>query len=525
MNLPAPKRNSLLRTISAAAVYLFFVYGPLLAIMLSDISNISQTWILSLPTGRRLDLLINSSVLALVTAGACSVIGFFAAVWLQRRVHGWVHSIKWVLMILAPIPPYIHALAWSWFFNKASGIIPGIPVSGGGITLWVQMMSFIPLAAAASLLGINAINPELISAGRIFNSDKRILYKILVPLASPAILTACGLIFILSFLDYSVPSLFQYNVYAMEIFADFSAHFDPVRALLLSLPLILISTVVLGLFLSKLRSLALKNRAGGPNIRLRLNLPPALASFETICIGVFGLQMLIPTLSHLNLVRSPDGFLQALMLGQREMITSILVALGAGIVSIFVSWHLATILAQKDRSLSGWWLFTLIPLAVPPPLVGIGMEIIWNRPNFQSIYTSNLILLLAVVARFLPFAVIMMAAQKRRIDPGLIEAASIYRLTGVQGFTRVLLPLHMPGILLAAGVVFILSLGELGATLLVVPPGKSTLALRIYNFLHYGASGTVAGLSLGLMLSMIIGGSLAIAGFRLSSRYQRRINN
>jgi len=61
------------------------------------------------------------------------------------------------------------------------------------------------------------------------------------------------------------------------------------------------------------------------------------------------------------------------------------------------------------------------------------------------------------------------------------------------------LPLLLPGIGAGAAVVFLLGLGELGATLLVVPPGSGTLALRIYNYLHYGASDSVAALALCLI--------------------------
>ena len=41
---------------------------------------------------------------------------------------------------------------------------------------------------------------------------------------------AGGLIFLLSLMDYSVPSLFGVNVYAMEIFAEFIAGYEPARA-------------------------------------------------------------------------------------------------------------------------------------------------------------------------------------------------------------------------------------------------------------------------------------------------------
>ena len=72
----------------------------------------------------------------------------------------------------------------------------------------------------------------------------------------------------------------------------------------------------------------------------------------------------------------------------------------------------------------------------------------------------------------------------------------------------------------AAGffVAFVLSLGELGTTLLVIPAGWETLPLKIYNLMHYGAERMVAALS--LVLVAII---LAAAGiFALAYRLMRR---
>ncbi len=66
------------------------------------------------------------------------------------------------------------------------------------------------------------------------------------------------------------------------------------------------------------------------------------------------------------------------------------------------------------------------------------------------------------------------------------------------------IPLIGPGLLAAALMTFVLSLGELGATLMVVPAGQSTLTIRIYNFLHYGASQTVASLCLSITLLVLI---------------------
>jgi len=67
-----------------------------------------------------------------------------------------------------------------------------------------------------------------------------------------------GFVFLLSFTDYSVPSLFHLSVYPLEIFAEYSASNEPVRAFLLATPLLLITIVVLSLSQAALRNAVLK---------------------------------------------------------------------------------------------------------------------------------------------------------------------------------------------------------------------------------------------------------------------------
>jgi iron(III) transport system permease protein len=52
-------------------------------------------------------------------------------------------------------------------------------------------------------------------------------------------------------------------------------------------------------------------------------------------------------------------------------------------------------------------------------------------------------------------------------------------------------------------------MGELGATLLVTPPGKSTLSIRIYTLMHYGAGELVACLSLALVALSLLPATVA----------------
>ena len=51
---------------------------------------------------------------------------------------------------------------------------------------------------------------------------------------------------------------------------------------------------------------------------------------------------------------------------------------------------------------------------------------------------------------------------------------------------------------------FLMGLGELGASVLTVPPGFSTLTIRLYNYLHYGATDRVLGLSFLIVLTITL---------------------
>ena len=52
---------------------------------------------------------------------------------------------------------------------------------------------------------------------------------------------------------------------------------------------------------------------------------------------------------------------------------------------------------------------------------------------------------------------------------------------------KILIPLLKPSLLAAFFIVFLLSFGDLGTTLLIIPPGRETIPIKIYNLMHYGA--------------------------------------
>ena len=74
--------------------------------------------------------------------------------------------------------------------------------------------------------------------------------------------------------------------------------------------------------------------------------------------------------------------------------------------------------------------------------------------------------------------------------------------------------MYLPGILGAMILVFFLSFGEEGIILVLMPPGAETVSVKIYNYLHYGASEYVSGFCLIVTLFMFMVEILVVLALR-----------
>jgi len=513
--------------------FLLIVLGPVLALGVSLVQALGEgqiEWLqLAVPHGRRLSLLVQSLGLAAADAIAGVFLGLLVSIFLMRWKSGHVKLLRWFLLILAPVPPYIHALAWSSLaFRLGSWLgslgLPELPFRGWFASWWVQFMALAPIAISLVLIGLELVDTDLIEASRLLCPDIRGLTKVIIPLASPAILAGGGFLFLLSLLDYSVPSLFHFNVYALDIFAEYSASNQPARAFLLSVPLLIVAIFVVGLSQGSLRNAALK-----PPWRRRVSgtsptWPRWFKCLQGLGVFILVLQIFVPLISQVTHMDSWQNFRSSISSAGKEIAFSTRIAILSAIACLPLSFPIANKLLQKGKNGWIWWLLVTIPLAIPAPLIGIGLISIWNQPGLGDVYRSGMMPVMASLARFAPLAAIVLLTQLRRIDPSLIEAAEILQTNQFRTWIRVKLPMLAPGMLAAASITFILSVGELAATLLVAPPGQATLTMRIYNFLHYGASDTVASLCLMITVMVFLFGVFAVAALAGWSRLTSSAN-
>jgi len=284
---------------------------------------------------------------------------------------------------------------------------------------------------------------------------------------------------------------------------------------LLALPLLLVTLVLVLVSQRPLRSVIEDSMWTRREWKPEFSWPMWFKVAQRVALGIFLLQTGLVIVTLLSLAGASSDLAGTLSLARDDAVTTVLICLGATAVSIPVALALATRLVKKGTAARFWWVLAVIPLAIPPPLIGIGMIVFWNTPDVVSLYGTLAMPVFAVIIRFLPLAALIIAAQLRSVDPLLLDAASVFGRSRIRNFFSVYLPLILSGVSIAAAFVFAFGIGELGATLLVIPPGYSTLTIRLYNYLHYGSSESVA--TLGLLMTVIFL-IIVLTGFILIQR-------
>ncbi|MBY4596411.1 molybdate ABC transporter permease subunit [Ottowia caeni] len=136
----------------------------------------------------------------------------------------------------------------------------------------------------------------------------------------------------------------------------------------------------------------------------------------------------------------------------------------------------------------------VLPLVLPPTVLGYYLLVslggaspigAWVLETFDIRLTFNFLgLLIASVIFNIPFMVQPIQRAFEAIPANLSEAAAVSGLGPWQTFVRVELPLAWPGILSAAVLTFVHTLGEFGVVLMMggsIPGETKTIAISIYD--------------------------------------------
>jgi len=144
-----------------------------------------------------------------------------------------------------------------------------------------------------------------------------------------------------------------------------------------------------------------------------------------------------------------------------------------------------------------------IPSAVPSVSVGLGLLVAFSQKPFLLNGTVAIV----IIAHFVlisAFTYGNVSAGLARLAPELEQVAESLGAHPFYRLRRVTLPLVAPYLLAAFSLSFALSMGELGATVMVYPPGWVTLPVGIFGLADRGAVFDGAALTVLLAASTLL---------------------
>lgn len=544
-------------TILALTSLTVLVLFPLSTILINSVYQQGEWYLGSLfpqiIDSYTLTILWNSVQLALFVTLASTLLAAPLALITSKTVIG---KHKWLdIVILIPFmtPPFIDSMGWMVFMRPRGyleQLIPGVAglqtsffsLAGMVLIMSLSLFPFLYLVIKNSLLRINASVEE---AAIIYGASRlRQLIKITLPLLLSGYLMGALLVFVKTISEFGTPATLGkqigYYVLTTEIHRFTSTWpIDFVKASVLSLVLLTTSMLMwMGqLYISNRNQYQLISGRGNKQRLAPLSRLQIIMSWGTI-FTILGLSIGVPyfsiaatalidlaglglswdnlTLKHFFTVFEFQGeAFQALVNSVQLSLYAATICAALGI------WYGLMIVRGKSAITKVIDFASLLSNTVPGIVVVFGLILFWNTPyNPIPMYNTKGMLIITYIVLFLPYTVQYVKAAAEQISSSLDDAAMIAGASKFYHFSKVTLPLILPGV--AAGWImsFIIGQRELVGSLMVKPPGVETTATFIFSEFDQGNTSLAMAMAL-VVVSITV---TILLGLKVIESKKRSIN-
>lgn len=151
----------------------------------------------------------------------------------------------------------------------------------------------------------------------------------------------------------------------------------------------------------------------------------------------------------------------------------------------------------------------MMPLGVSAVIMGFGFLVGFNRDPID-LRATTIILVIAHTLVAYPFVIRSVLPAMRGMPQQLREAASVMGASPVRAFYHVELPILTPALIVGATFAFAVSIGEFGASLLLVRPESTTMPVAIYRMIAQpGEENLGRALAMSTVLMLVVGAVFA----------------
>ena len=489
------------------------MFIPLAYLVLRTLGAGAETLDLLLRS-RTLEILLRSVWLAAAVTGASVAIAVPLA-WLTVRTDLPLRNL-WSVATALPlvIPSYVggflvvlvlgpKGVLQGWLEPLGVERLPeifGFP--GAAFTLIMLSYPYVLLPVRAAL---GRMDPSLEETSRILGrSSWDTFFRVTLPLLRPGIAAGALLTALYTLSDFGAVSLLQYETFTWAIYIQYG-YFARDLAAALSLVLVGIALTILVLEArARGRATYYRNATGAvrpaPVVRLGRWRWPALALCATVVTLSLAMPMSMLGYWVIRGVAAGEPLLSLWAPARNSLSVSGL----AAIVTIAAAVPVAVLAVRfPGRLSSALERFAYIGFALPGVVVALALVFFGIR-FATPLYQTLGLLVFAYMVLFLPTAVGAVRSSLLQADPSLEEAARSLGRTPFRTLLEVTVPLARPGILAGAALVFLLTMKELPATLILGPIGFKSLATTVWGAAEEGffAQAAIGGLVLILAASV-----------------------
>lgn len=350
---------------------------------------------------------------------------------------------------------------------------------GATLVMTLDTFPFVYLLSRSALLNLNVSFEEVSRASGI--SRMKTLWLVTLPLMRPSIAAGLALVILYVVSDFGAVSLLRYQTLTYAVFQQMTGRSDNTAASILSLLLVglaLLFLVTERWFRHRSRFYQTTGRYRRPE-RHRFGWlgTTMITGYLALVVGAsFGLPAYLLVIWSLS--PEAQATIDTRFFG--FLLNSGFLAACAATGGVLIGLPLAYMANRRPSWLNlGCLQAAYAGYVLPGPVAALAVLVLClNLTPF--LYGSVLVLIVAYVIHFLPAGLQSLEPALQQITPNLEEVSRTLGLGVRQTWQRVTLPLMRNGFIVAWVLMFLQTMKELPATLLLRPVGFDTLAIRVW---------------------------------------------
>jgi iron(III) transport system permease protein len=482
----------------------------------------------------------NTLTLGAAVTALSMVVGGALAVLVARcrfPLAGWVAALPLVTLV---IPDVVVAAAWTLILGREGIVNTWLATTGwqvGSLYSWwglifVMTLNSYVYAFVMILVGLKAVDRNLeeaaLSLGRPL---PRVLAGVTLPLILPSIFGAALVVFTHVIGSFGIPAILgaRMPVLAVKAYNEFVSELggNPRMQSVMSTLLVLLGVAMLAvqkLVVERGRYQMESGRAPAP-VPIRGAAGILAAALVALVVALSLAPALVALVTAFTPSRGPvlgyGGFTlahmaTALTRSARPLWNSLALAAIATVAGVVFSVAVAYLVAKRRSPLTAALdVLVMLPLTIAGTVLGIALVNTFNT-GWLVLTGTWVIMALAYFLRRIPNSVRAAVGPLHNVRDSIEEASVSLGVAPLASFFKVVLPLIRPAAAAAAVLMWVTSLSELSATIVLYYGGMSTMPIEIFQQVDSGRLALASAYSVILMLAIFVPLAIARWAFRVN---------